>query len=168
MEDHPENPRIQIAACQALEKLALDPENEKAVSELGGIDCILGAMMGHFSNLRVQESAWSALQNLTCSNAIGEMTFDTTEGGMMVLVDAFQQHASHSGVAQHASATLANLCIPSAARTEQVVAADGIVILAKALQRHWADENTRAEISHSLERLCDSISSRTSAAKAAP
>ena len=162
MEDHPENPRIQIAACQALEKLALDGENEKAVSELGGIDCILGAMMGHFNNLRVQESAWSALQNLTCSNALGEMTFDTTEGGMMVLVDSFQQHASHSGIAQHAAATLANLCIPSAARTEQVVAADGVVILARALQHHWTDESARAEISQSLERLCESIASRPS------
>eukprot|EP00977_Amphora_coffeiformis_P017817 scaffold5946_cov169-Amphora_coffeaeformis.AAC.1 len=160
MEDHPENPRIQIAACQALEKLALDAENERAVSELGGIDCILGAMMSHFDNIRVQESSWSALQNLTCSNALTEMTFDSTDGGMTMLVRAFEQHASNSAVAMHASATLANLCIPNAERTEHIVAADGIVTLAKALQQHWSDEVARSEISHSLERLCESISSR--------
>ena len=163
MEDHPENARIQIAACQALEKLALDSENERAVSELGGIDCILGAMMSHFDNIRVQESSWSALQNLTCGNALTEMTFDSTDGGMTMLVRAFEQHASNSGVAMHASATLANLCIPNAERTEHVVAADGIVALAKALQQHWSDDVARCEISHSLERLCESISSRPAA-----
>lgn len=160
MEDHPENARIQIAACQALEKLALDPENERAVSELGGIDCILTAMMNHFDNLRIQESCWSALQNLTCGNALTEMTFDGTDGGMTMLVRAFEQHASNSGVAMHASAALANLCIPSAERTEHVVMADGVVTMAKALQQHWSDDVARSDISHSLERLCESISSR--------
>jgi len=62
----------------------------------------------------------------------------------------------------HASATLANLCIPNAERTEHVVSADGIVILAKTLQQHWSDEVARCEISHSLERLCESISSSSS------
>ena len=161
MEDHPENWQIQVAGCQALEKLALDEENEQAVSELGGIDCILNGMMRHFDNARVQEAAWSALQNLTCSNSLNETTFDTTDGGMATLVGAFAHYADNSDVAMHASATLANLCIPSASRTEQLVAADGVVLLARALQKHWADEDVRVEISHSLERLCDSISCRS-------
>jgi hypothetical protein len=161
MEDHPDCWQIQVAGCQSLEKLALDEENEKAVSELGGIDCIMQAMKNHANNIRVQESAWSALQNLTCSNSLQETTFDKTEGGMLGLVQWFAKYADHCGVAMHASATLANLCIPNVTRTEQVVNADGVVLLAQALQRHWEDEDVRVEISHSLERLCDSIASRS-------
>lgn len=157
MEDHSSNPLIQIAACQALEKLSLDADNERAVAELGGIDCILGAMMTHFGNVRLQEAAWSALQNLTCSNAYSEMPMDTTDDGMGVLVRSFQQHASHSNVAMHASATLANLCIPNEVRTDHLIKADGVVTIAKALQEHWANRSARNEISHSLERLCEGI-----------
>jgi hypothetical protein len=157
MEDHASNPKIQIAACQALEKLALDGDNEQAVAELGGIETVLGAMMGHFGNIRVQEAAWSALQNLTCQNAALELSMDATPGSMMVLVQSLQQHGGHDGVAMHGAATLANLCIPKAARLEQVVQAKGMVLLATLLQDHWANPVARADIGHSLERLCASI-----------
>ena len=69
MEQHTLHAGIQVAACNALEKLALDSENELAIGEVGGVEAIQGAMMTHFGDTRVQEAAWSALWNLSCGNA---------------------------------------------------------------------------------------------------
>ena len=69
MEQHTLHAGIQVAACNALEKLALDAENELAIGEVGGVEAIQGAMMTHFGDMRVQEAAWSALWNLSCGNA---------------------------------------------------------------------------------------------------
>mmetsp|Transcript_12685 Transcript_12685/g.26283 ORF Transcript_12685/g.26283 Transcript_12685/m.26283 type:complete len:560 (-) Transcript_12685:2870-4549(-) len=55
MESHSAVTEIQIAGCQALEKLALDTDNEIAIEQVGGVETILAAMMGHFDNAKVHE-----------------------------------------------------------------------------------------------------------------
>lgn len=160
METHSSNTVVQVAACQALTKLALDADNEVALAELGGIDAILSALMTHFECPDVQTAAWQALQNGTCQAALQRLSLDTA-GGMQVLLHAFQQHAPHNATAAcAAAATVANLCVANPTRTSRVVQANGIVLLAQQLQHHWGDDEARTDLAQSLERLCEGIAGR--------
>jgi hypothetical protein len=156
METHSSHAPIQKAACQALEKLALDIENERAISDVGGVEAILAAMMGHLNNVSVQEAAWSALQNLTCGNAQGAMTIDTT-GGMVSLVSAMRTHSTEPRVQASACGTFANLCLDHEDRLTALAQAGGFSAMADALQLHWENMEVRKEASRALADLLEDV-----------
>jgi hypothetical protein len=154
MESHLLHPSILVAGCSALEKLALDHDNEVAAGSVGGIDVVLAAMMTHFSNERVQEAAWSALWNLLGTNSTNEYssTIDV-EGGMLGLTMAMKNHLENAQIQVNASGTLANLCANHAPRKAALAAAGGLVAMAKALQRHWDNDEVRREVSRALTTI---------------
>jgi hypothetical protein len=154
METHLAHPPILVAGCGALEKLALDHDNEVAAGSVGGIDVVLAAMMTHFSNERVQEAAWSALWNLLGTNSTNEYsnTIDV-EGGMLGLTMAMKNHLENAQIQVNASGTLANLCVNHAPRKAALAAAGGLVAMAKALQRHWDNDEVRREVSRALTTI---------------
>jgi hypothetical protein len=154
MEDYVTHPQIQIAACQALEKLALDAENEMAIAEIGGVDAVLGAMMCHFDDCAVHEAAWSTLWNLTCLNSADTMTIDTA-GGMAAIVSCMKHHALHAKVQQNACGALRNLCLHHEERLQALVEAGGLVAIASALQTHWKHPAVRKEASYALAVLLE-------------
>jgi hypothetical protein len=154
MEDHLSHAHIQIAACRALEKLALDAENEMAIAEIGGVDAVLGAMMCHFEDCAVQEAAWSTLWNLTCLNSQARMTIDTA-GGMAAIVSCMRHHALHPKVQQNACGALRNLCLHHEERLQALVDAGGLVAIAAALQTHWKNPAVRKEASYALAVLLE-------------
>ena len=164
MERHASTAALQVAACQALSKLALDADNATAIAELGGVDTILGALMTHFEHPTVQEAAWAALQNCTSTAGAALSSLDTTPGALQVLVQAYRQHAPRSATtAGHAAATMANVSVSSVPRTNQIVRANGIVLMAETLQHYWdSDPQAAANVAHSLQRLCGAIHGRGS------
>ena len=154
MEDNGAHAGVQIAACRALEKLALDPENELAIAEIGGVDAVLGAMMGHFQNAAVHEAAWSTLWNLSCLNAASRMTIDTA-GGMGALVSCMAAHVNEPTVQKNACGALANLCLNNEDRLEALSEAGGFVAITTALQKHWKNPEVRYEASNALSALLE-------------
>lgn len=152
METHNENTCVQVAACQALEKLALNEQNELAINDVGGVEAILGAMMGHFDCSNVQEAAWAALWNLSCGNAGNDMTIDSA-GGIAAIVSAMKRHVHVASVQKNACGALANLCLDNESRLQALADADGFVAIATALQRHWSHPEVRKEAGHALARL---------------
>jgi hypothetical protein len=156
MEQHATHAGVQVAACRALEKLALDTENELAIGEVGGVEAVLSAMTGHFCDAAVQEAAWSALWNLSCGNACDTMTIDTQEGGgIKAVVSCMKQHEHIAVVQENACGALANLCLDNEERCQALAAADGFVAIASALQTHWHDDKVRKEASHALVSLLE-------------
>jgi hypothetical protein len=154
MERFTDNVDIQVSACRALEKLALDGENETAIADVGGVEAILAAMMANFTNASVHEAAWGALMNLSCQNADSVMTVDTT-GGMDAIIAAMQHHVDNPTIQRNACGTLANLCISNDTRRAALVKAGGFVAIAAALQRHWNDSDVKDEASSALTALLE-------------
>ena len=149
MENHSLSPRVQIAACQALEKLALDNGNEVAIREVGGVDAVVSALVNHLANGAVQEAAWSALQNLSCENSLEEMPFDSG-GGFEKLVAAMRLHRDDAAIQTNACGAIANICVDNERRLASLVDAGGIVAMAAALHEHWGDKRARSDISGAL------------------
>jgi hypothetical protein len=154
MERFTDNADIQVSACRALEKLALDGENETAIADVGGVEAILAAMMANFMNEAVHEAAWGALMNLSCRNADSVMTVDTA-GGMEAIIAAMQQHVDNPAIQRHACGTLANLCISNDTRRAALAKAGGFVAISAALQRHWNDSDVKDEASSALTALLE-------------
>ena len=159
MEHHHDHTGIQIAACKALEKLALDHENEVAIAEVGGLEAILNAMTTHFDDQSVQEAAWSALWNLTCHN--GDTTLDDPDSSiddfpseMQLLVNCMVAHADSAPVQSNACGTLANLC-QSPDRFQAMRKAGGLVAIATALEKHWDNAEVRQEASYAMISLLE-------------
>jgi len=158
MEDHMTNVLVQITGCLALERLALDPENEMAIADVGGIDAILGTMMCHFRNDQVHEAAWSALWNLTCLNSTEEMTIDSP-GSMESLVSCMKQHMNQASVQKNACGALANLCLHNKERLDALAEAGGFVVISTALQTHWRNEAVKSQASYALTTLLEASAS---------
>lgn len=158
MHTHKESSAIQIAACRTLEKLALDTDNEMAISEVGGISAVYGAMMGHFDCSDVQEAAWSALWNLSCLDIGNNPMIDHAEG-VSAVVSAMKRHMDEPKVQKNACGALTNLCLNNETRLEALVKSGGIVAIASALETHWNDPGVRDEASHALTQLLAASSS---------
>jgi len=152
MEHHVDHPGIQVAACQALEKLALDHENEVAISEVGGLEAVIDSMMANFEDEKVHEAGWSALWNMTCQ--CSDPSIDMSEA-LQALTSSMVQHAQQPSVQRNACGTLANLCQPPE-RLDALRKAGGFVAIATALEDHWDDEDVRQEASHALSTLLES------------
>ena len=154
MERFTDNADIQVSACRALEKLALDGENETAIADVGGVEAILAAMMANFINESVHEAAWGALMNLSCHNADSVMTVDTA-GGMEAIIAAMKHHVDNPLIQRNACGTLANLCISNENRRAALAKAGGFVAISAALQRHWNDSDVKDEASSALTALLE-------------
>mmetsp|Transcript_6154 Transcript_6154/g.12653 ORF Transcript_6154/g.12653 Transcript_6154/m.12653 type:complete len:826 (+) Transcript_6154:394-2871(+) len=164
METHSTSAEVQISGCQALEKLALDSDNEIAIEQVGGIETILAAMMSHFENSTVHEAAWAALWNLTCSNASKELTLDA-DGGMNAILSAQRAHMNSPEVQKNACGALSNLCQNNPKRMEAFAEADGFVVVATAMQKYWSLKDVRGEACHAMTVLCEGFATRSSPTK---
>jgi hypothetical protein len=154
MERFTDHADIQVAACCALEKLALDVDNETAIADVGGVEAILAAMMANFTNASVHEATWGALMNLSCRNADSVMTVDTA-GGMEAIIAAMQHHVDNPLIQRNACGTLANLCVSNDMRRAALAKAGGFVAISAALQRHWNDPDVKDEASSALTALLE-------------
>ena len=168
MDSHSTDSQVQVAGCQALEKLALDSDNEIAIEQVGGVDTILTAMMGHMMDASVQEAAWAALWNLTCTNASKDMPTLDAPGGMAAIVAAMREHMSSPAVQKNACGALANLCQNNPKRMDAFAKANGFGVIAMALQRYWNyndDTDVRAEACFAMTALCEGSTNQLNAAR---
>ena len=68
MASHPDNLRVQEAACGVLGNLAVDEDNREAIAAAGGVERVLAAMRAHAAKPRLQEQACGALMNVGWSH----------------------------------------------------------------------------------------------------
>ena len=64
MKTHSSNATVQQYGCAALSSLAMNDNNQVAITAAGGISAILAAMETHSSNATVQQYGCAALSSL--------------------------------------------------------------------------------------------------------
>jgi hypothetical protein len=89
---------IQMAGCTALEKMALDPDIQVAIGDMGGISAIVGTMKGHVDNVGVQQAACAALVNISRHRG----TTDEADGAVQALCIAMTRHADNMEIQANA------------------------------------------------------------------
>lgn len=144
--------RLATAACQAIEKLALDADNEIAMAAMGG--CRLLYQLATTSNSgRVQEAAWAALQNCTCAATAEGDEWDMQQWATQVL-PRLQEYPVQL---VHAAAASANICVADPQQCHVFGEAGGLVAMATAIRHHWHDTAVRAELAQSMTRICEAV-----------
>jgi hypothetical protein len=99
---------LQLAGCQALKALALEPANRAAVGTTA-ITVVLAALRAHPANAAVQGAACAALSvELAALGADGRAAAGAA-GGVATVVAALTQHPADLNVAVHGCNALANL-----------------------------------------------------------
>jgi hypothetical protein len=57
---------ILVAACMTLERMALDPDTQMSIGEVGGIPVISNVMQNNMGHVQIQRAASAALVNISC------------------------------------------------------------------------------------------------------
>src|SRR5690606_28543502 len=71
--------KVQIAACLALQNIAVDKQGSKIIGEYDGVEAILGGLIAHIDKFNVIKASLSALSNLCC-NSENSKTFINEDG----------------------------------------------------------------------------------------
>ena len=106
MGHHVDSVTVQERGCAALQNLAVDPEERRAIG-LGGVLAVLSAMKRHIDIRSVQEFGCGALRNLGLDH-VGNKSAIAMGGGVLVIVEALRRHCSDSRVATQSLRALRN------------------------------------------------------------
>jgi hypothetical protein len=151
MEQNAHNARIQVLACQTLEKIAQDRENRLSVGEVGGVEAVVGAMSEHMSEEPVAEATCSALLILT-SECPGNQT-STETAALDVIVSCMRRYARNTVIQETAYRTLANLCLEDKEKLVALSQMGGFVVMSAALVLHWDNPKVKNEAVSTLAQL---------------
>jgi hypothetical protein len=147
---------VQIAACRALEKMALDSETQVAIGEVGGIPTLVGAMADHLAHKGVQQAACAALLNISrCCVEHDESDSDPipTDGVVDALTTAMKEHADQVEIQVKAFGALGNLCVNNEKRIQELAASGGLATMTLALQQQWEHNSEKHEAISTLAIL---------------
>jgi hypothetical protein len=147
--------RIQMAACTALEKLALDADTQVAIGEVGGISAVVGAMGAHVDNAGVQQASCAALVNI--SHHHGTENDDyleiSADGAIQALCTSMMRHGDNVEIQANAFGALANLCLDNQERLKELSQAGGLAAMTMALQKPWKSKTEKHEAISTLSIL---------------
>jgi hypothetical protein len=159
MEVNLNHDRIQMAACTALEKLALDADTQVAIGEVGGISAVVGAMRTHVDNDGVQQAGCAALVNI--SHHHGTENDDhleiSADGAIQALCTSMMRHADNVEIQANAFGALANLCLDNQERLKELSQAGGLAAMTMALQKPWKSKTEKHEAISTLSILLRSL-----------
>jgi hypothetical protein len=147
---------VQIAACRALEKMALDSETQVAIGEVGGIPTLVGAMADHLAHKGVQQAACAALLNISrCCVEYVDSEIDPipTDGVVHALTTAMKEHADQVEIQVKAFGALGNLCVNNEKRIQELAASGGLATMTLALQQQWEHNSEKHEAISTLAIL---------------
>lgn len=149
MESHRDVAFVQVAGCNALDRLALDAETQVVIGEMGGIAVILDAMKAFESHEGVHEAACAALANVTRHRG----TTDEVEGAVQVLCASMNRHSKNMLVQSKAFGTIANICMDNKDRLQELSDSGGMLAMTMALQQPWPNKAEKHEAISNLSIL---------------
>jgi hypothetical protein len=140
---------IQMAGCTALAIMALDPDTQVAIGDVGGISVIVVTMREHVDNVGVQHTACAALVNISRHRGIT----DNADGAVQALCTAMTRHAGNMEIQANAFGALANLCMDNKKRLNELAQAGGLGAMTMALQKPWRSKSEKHEAISNLSIL---------------
>ncbi|KAL3942077.1 MAG: hypothetical protein SGBAC_003673 [Bacillariaceae sp.] len=132
MDMNPTHSGIQLAACQALERLALDPETQLAIGGVGGIPVVGTSMQNNSGNVEIQRAGTAALVNISCCPQ------DNIEGVLESVILSMTKHSHDTEVQENSFKVLANLTMDSPDRLKELSSRGGLAAMTMALQKPWS------------------------------
>jgi len=167
MEIQQDKAPIQIAACVALEKIAVEFSTKVAIGEVGCIPAIAKAMKGHVDNIGVQRMACSALACLT-RHSDDENDHSThssasaddqvpTQGVVEAVTHTMKLHPEDPEIQANSFKTLANLCLDNRDRLRELKTLGGLAAMTTALQVPWSNKTDQHESISTLSILLRSL-----------
>jgi hypothetical protein len=154
---------IQVAACVALQKLAMDAETQLAIAEVGGIPAIAGAMKAHIEDLEVQKAACKTLLILTSrlgdENSSSTSSIDPTnaDGVVSAISACMTKYVGQNDIQANGFGALANLCLDDRERLMELSKAGGLTAMTMALQSPWENKTDQHEAISTLSILLRSL-----------
>ena len=143
---------VQIAACDALEKLTSYPDTQLAIGEVGGLVAIANAMKAHMDSVDMQKAACKVLASLTCHQ---ERPSDQVpvEGIVEAISSSMTHHIGVAAIQANAFKALANLCMESTDRLKELSEVGGLAAMTIALQKQWPNKMDQHEAISTLSIL---------------
>ena len=135
---------IQVAACMTLEQMALDPDTQMSIGEVGGIPVISNVMQHNMGLVQIQRAASAALVNISCCPQ------EEIDGALEAIILSMTKHANDSEVQENSFKALANLTMDSPARLKELSNRGGLAAMTMALQKPWSN---RAEHHEAISLL---------------
>ena len=162
MQMHPTNVSIQLAACQALQNLAVDRETQIAIGDVGGIPTIATSMHSHMEEVEVQVAGSKVLATITYPRSTEEAEDADdddmpTDGAVSALVASMMRHSKNTDIQAHAFGALANLCLDHRGRLQELSESGGLTTMTLALQRPWKNKMDQHEAISTLSILLRSL-----------
>ena len=160
---------IQIAACVALEKMALDSETQLAIGEVGGISAIVGAMKEHIEQIGVQQAACTALASISKpregdGSANDDLTIEA-DGVVPAICTTMTRYANDAKIQAKSFVALANLCMYNQERLAELATLGGIMTMTMALQKPWESIHDQQEAISNLSILLRGIAEQQAASQ---
>ncbi|CAB9511989.1 expressed unknown protein [Seminavis robusta] len=161
MDMKPDQAPIQMAACAALEKMAIDATTQVAIGEVGGIPAIAHAMELHVDNVHLQQTACRALSALTRhrDDNVASSCKDPlqAEGVVALVTSSMTKHPEDPEIQAHSFGALANLCLDNQERLRELKQSGGLGTMTMALQVPWANKTDQHEAISTLSILLRSL-----------
>ena len=144
---------VQAAGCLALAQISERPDGRVAVSDNGGIEIIVAAMMSAGSEeIEVLAHGCSALANLALGE--GEMAV-IAKSGLDAVLEAARTHPKEVAIQRKACLALGNLAFGSEGEAT-VLATGGLEAVVAAMKAHGKDEVVVEEGIDALVNIADS------------
>jgi hypothetical protein len=149
MESHGDAESIQVAGCNALDRLALDPDTQVIIGEMGGISAILDAMKKFEGSANVHQAACGALASITRHRGATDEVSDAVQ----VLCASMGRHTTNMQVQAKAFGAIANICMDNKQHLRELSNAGGMLTMTVALQQPWPNKAEKHEAISNLSIL---------------
>ena len=150
MEANQNSREIQIAACEAIERLAVTEEIESAVCQVGGIKTMISTLQDHDHDAKVQTVVLSAL---LCLPKRAPARHLNIEGIVKVVVLAMKRHRNKPRLQEKAFRFLSTICLNNHDHLCQLPQTNGLLVMTLALQTPWDDASEQQEAISQLSIL---------------
>jgi hypothetical protein len=138
---------ILVAACMTLERMALDPDTQMSIGEVGGIPVISNVMQNNMGHVQIQRAASAALVNISCCPQ-GDI-----DGALEAVILSMTKHANDAEVQENSFKALANLTMDSPVRLKELSNRGGLAAMTMALQKPWTNKAEHHEAISLLSML---------------
>jgi hypothetical protein len=138
---------IQVAACITLERMALDPDTQMSIGEVGGIPVISNVMQNNMDHVQIQRAASAALVNISCCPQ------EDIDGALEAIILSMTKHGNDTEVQENSFKALANLTMDSPARLKELSNRGGLAAMTMALQNRWSNKAEHHEAISLLSML---------------
>lgn len=148
----PHDENVQVSGCQELWIQSWDDETAQRIVQLGGIDCVLEAMMYFPYNASLQRSGCATLQNLSCVGTFSSAAI-VERGGAALIVQAMMRHIGSISIQRGGCCALAAIVASSNELKQDILKSGGGIALVRSMEVHHGEEEFKREAMQTLQML---------------